>query len=37
MNIINEELSVFFGGARSAAETAKIIDSRARIYISENS
>jgi len=37
MEIINEELSTFFGGARSAEETAKIIDSRARIYISENS
>ena len=37
MAIINEELSTFFGGAKSAEETAKIIDSRARIYISENS
>lgn len=37
MEIINEELSIFFGGGRSAEETAKIIDSRARIYISENS
>ncbi|MBR5446492.1 MAG: extracellular solute-binding protein, partial [Clostridia bacterium] len=37
MEIIDEELSIFFGGGRSAEETAKIIDSRARIYISENS
>ena len=37
MDIIDEELSTFFGGAKSAADTAKIIDSRARIYISENS
>ncbi len=37
MDIIDEELSTFFGGAKSAAETADIINSRARIYISENS
>ncbi|MBR4961067.1 MAG: extracellular solute-binding protein [Clostridia bacterium] len=37
MEIIDEELSTFFGGGRSAEETAKIINSRARIYISENS
>ncbi len=37
MEIIDEELSTFFGGAKSAAETADIINSRARIYISENS
>ena len=35
--IINEELSVFFSGTRSAEETARIIDSRASIYVSENS
>jgi len=37
VNIITEELSVFFSGTRSAEETARIIASRARIYISENS
>ncbi|MBR5312886.1 MAG: carbohydrate ABC transporter substrate-binding protein [Clostridia bacterium] len=37
LDIINEELSVFFSGTRSAEETAKIINSRARIYVSENS
>ncbi len=36
-NIIMEELSVYFAGTRSAEETARIIASRARIYISENS
>lgn len=35
--IINEELSSFYGGTKSAADTAAVIDSRARIYISENS
>lgn len=37
LEIINEELSVFFSGTRSAEETARIIDSRARIYVSEHS
>lgn len=37
LEIINEELSAFFAGTRSAEETAKIIDSRANIYVSENS
>lgn len=37
LDIINEELSAFFAGTRSAEETAKIIDSRASIYVSENS
>ncbi len=37
MDIIDEELSTFFGGAKSAADTANVINSRARIYISENS
>lgn len=35
--IINEELSSFYGGTKSAADTANVINSRARIYISENS
>lgn len=35
--IIKEELSVFFAGTRSAEETARIIASRANIYIAENS
>ena len=37
LDIINEELSVFFSGTRSAEETARIINSRASIYVSENS
>lgn len=37
LEIIKEELSAFFAGTRSAEETAKIIDSRARIYVSQNS
>lgn len=37
LEIINEELSMFFAGSRSAEETAQIIDSRASIYVSENS
>jgi len=37
VEIIKEELSVFFAGTRSAEETARIIASRANIYISENS
>lgn len=37
VEIINEELSTFFAGTRSAEETARIIASRASIYISENS
>lgn len=37
LDIIKEELSAFFAGTRSAEETAKIIDSRARIYVSQNS
>jgi len=37
LDIINEELSVFFAGTRSAEETARIINSRARIYVSEHS
>lgn len=37
LEIINEELSTFFAGTRSAEETARIIASRAKIYISENS
>lgn len=34
-SIINEEVSSFFGGAKSADETAKAIQSRASIYLSE--
>lgn len=37
VEIITEELSTFFAGTRSAEETAKIIASRASIYISTNS
>jgi len=37
LKIIEEELSIFYGGGRSAKETANIIASRARVYVSENS
>lgn len=37
MNIIKEELSSFFGGGKTAEEAARIIDSRARVYVAENS
>lgn len=37
LEIINEELSGFFGGTKTAEETAKVIASRAKIYISEHS
>ena len=36
-NIITEELAIFFDGQKSTEETAKVIQSRASIYISENS
>jgi ABC-type glycerol-3-phosphate transport system substrate-binding protein len=35
MNIINEELPAFFAGDKSSADTAKIIQSRVQIYVSE--
>lgn len=35
LNIINEEAAVFFGGQRSAEETAKNIQSRMNIYVNE--
>lgn len=37
LEIINEELSGFFGGTKTAEETAKVIASRAKIYVSEHS
>ncbi len=37
IKIINEELSGFFGGTRSAEETARVIAGRVSIYIAENS
>lgn len=37
LNIVKEELSSFFGGTKSAADAADIINSRVRIYVSENS
>ena len=37
LDIINEELSGFFGGTKTAEETAKVIASRAKIYVSEHS
>ncbi|MCR5674331.1 MAG: extracellular solute-binding protein [Lachnospiraceae bacterium] len=35
-NIINEEAAAFFEGVKSAEEVAKIIQSRAQIYVHEN-
>lgn len=35
--IINEELSGFFGGTKTAEDTARVIASRVKIYISEHS
>jgi ABC-type glycerol-3-phosphate transport system substrate-binding protein len=35
MGIINEELPAFFAGDKSSADTAKIIQSRVQIYVSE--
>jgi len=37
LDIVKEELSSFFGGTKNAADTANIINSRVRIYVSENS
>jgi len=37
MMIIEEEITQFFRGTRSAADTARVIQSRASIYISERS
>ncbi len=37
VEIIKDELSSFFGGTKSAEETARIIAGRARTYISEHS
>lgn len=37
VNIIKEELSSFFGGTRSAADTADIIQSRVKLYVAVNS
>lgn len=37
MTIISEEAEGFFKGQKSAEEVAAIIQSRARIYVSENS
>lgn len=37
LNIITEELSGFFSGSKSAEDAANVINSRVRIYVSENS
>lgn len=37
LKIINEETGAFFSGQKSADETAKIIQSRIQLYVSENS
>jgi ABC-type glycerol-3-phosphate transport system substrate-binding protein len=36
LNIISEEVGAFFQGQKTAAEVAKIIQSRAKIYMAEN-
>lgn len=36
-SIITEEAAPYFAGQKSAEETAKIIQSRVEIYVSENS
>lgn len=36
-NIINEETKAFFAGDKSAKDTADVIQSRVKIYVSENS
>ena len=36
-SIISEEASPYFAGQKSAADAAKIIQSRVEIYVSENS
>ena len=36
MNIISEEAASFFHGRKSAAEVAKVIQSRVQIYVDEN-
>jgi hypothetical protein len=37
MEIVNEDIGMFLAGEKSAEETAKVIQSRAQIYLSENS
>lgn len=37
LNIINEEAAAFFQGQKSASDVAQIIQSRAQIYVDENS
>ena len=37
LDIIKEELSGFFAGTKSAEDTARVIGSRVKIYVSENS
>jgi len=34
-NIVNEDVRAFFAGTRSAEDTARIIQSRVQIYLSE--
>lgn len=36
MNIINEEMDSFYSGQKSAEEVAKIIQSRAQVFVDEN-
>jgi hypothetical protein len=35
MDIINEEAKMYYAGSKTAEETAKIIQSRVQIYVSE--
>ena len=36
-NILYEETDVYYNDARSAEDTAKIIDNRVQLYLDENS
>ena len=35
-NIINEEMDGFYTGQKTAQEVAKVIQSRAQVYVDEN-
>ena len=36
LNIIKEEMDAFYSGQKSAQDVAKIIQSRAQVYVDEN-
>ncbi len=37
MNIIQEELKAYYAGDKAAKDTADVIQSRVKLYVSENS